>query len=41
MAKAKSSTENRKVVFGVRRKGKHAKTKGPKDSHSKKSRGQG
>jgi hypothetical protein len=41
MAKAKASNETKKVTFGVRRKGKHAKTSGPKDSHTKKSRGQG
>lgn len=41
MGKAKASNEAKKIVFGVRRKGKHAKTSGPKDSHTKKSRGQG
>jgi len=41
MAKAKSSSEAKKIVFGVRRKGKHAKTSGPKDKKTKRSRGQG
>ena len=41
MAKAKSSSENKKVVFGVRRNGKHKKRTGPKESPSKRSRGQG
>jgi hypothetical protein len=41
MAKAKSSSESKKISFGVRRKGKHAKTSGPKDRRTKKSRGQG
>jgi hypothetical protein len=41
MAKAKSSTEAKKISFGVRRKGKHAKTSGPKDKRTKKTRGQG
>jgi hypothetical protein len=41
MAKAKSSSEAKKISFGVRRKGKHAKTLGPKDKRTKKSRGQG
>lgn len=41
MAKAKSSSEAKKIVFGVRRKGKHAKTSGPKDKRTKKTRGQG
>lgn len=42
MAKAKGSTESKKVVFGVRRKGKHQKTFGPKSTPSKKKyRGQG
>jgi len=41
MAKQKPSSENKKVVFGVRRNGKHKKTDGPKESPSKKSRGQG
>jgi len=38
---AKANNESKKVTFGVRRKGKHAKTSGPKDCKSKKSRGQG
>ena len=41
MAKQKPSSENKKVVFGVRRNGKHKKTNGPKERPSKKSRGQG
>jgi hypothetical protein len=42
MAKAKGSAESKKIVFGVRRKGKHAKTSGPKASATKKKyRGQG
>jgi hypothetical protein len=36
MAKAKGSTESKKIVFGVRRKGKHAKTSSPKDKRTKK-----
>lgn len=31
----------KKVTFGVRRKGKHSKTSGPKDKPTKKNRGQG
>jgi len=38
---AKTNNEAKKVTFGVRRKGKHSKTSGPKDCKSKKSRGQG
>ncbi len=42
MAKSKPSSESKKIVFGVRRKGKHAKSAGPKDkSVKKKYRGQG
>jgi hypothetical protein len=42
MAKVKTSAESKKIVFGVRRKGKHQKTFGPKASPSKKKyRGQG
>ena len=41
MAKAKGSAESKKIVFGTRRKGKHAKTSGPKDKNTKKNRGQG
>lgn len=42
MAKAKGSTEARKVVFGVRRKGKHQKNFGLKSAPTKKKyRGQG
>ena len=36
MAKAKGSAESKKIVFGVRRKGKHSKTSGPKDKPLKK-----
>jgi hypothetical protein len=35
MAKQKPSSENKKVVFGVRRNGKHKKTTGPKDKKVK------
>jgi hypothetical protein len=38
---AKASNEAKKITFGVRRKGKHAKTLGPKDKKTKKNRGQG
>jgi hypothetical protein len=41
MAKAKGSSETKKITFGVRRKGKHSKTSGPKDKKNKQSRGQG
>jgi len=42
MAKVKGSAESKKIVFGVRRKGKHQKTFGPKAAPSKKKyRGQG
>lgn len=42
MAKAKGSSEAKKIVFGVRRKGKAAKSVGPKDkSVKKKYKGQG
>jgi len=41
MAKAKVSSEAKKITFGVRRKGKHAKTSGPKDKKTKRNRGQG
>jgi hypothetical protein len=42
MAKSKGSSESKKIIFGVRRKGKHAKSAGPKDkSVKKKYRGQG
>jgi hypothetical protein len=42
MAKTKGSAESKKIVFGVRRKGKHQKTFGPKAAPSKKKyRGQG
>jgi hypothetical protein len=39
--KTKSASESVKVTFGVRRKGKHSKSLGPKDSPSSKYRGQG
>jgi hypothetical protein len=38
---AKSTSELKKITFGVRRKGKAAKRKGPKDKHISKYRGQG
>ena len=42
MAKPKSSVESKKIVFGRRRKGKHAKSVGPKATPVKKKyRGQG
>jgi hypothetical protein len=41
MAKAKASGESRKLTFGKRKKGKAQKSKGPKDKHIKKYRGQG
>jgi hypothetical protein len=41
MAKTKASSESKKIVFGVRRKGKHQKTSGPKDKKTKKNVGQG
>jgi hypothetical protein len=42
MAKAKGSSESKKIVFGRRRNGKAAKSAGPKDkSVKKKYRGQG
>ena len=42
MAKgSKSSSESRKISFGVRRKGKHKKTSSPKDKPVSKYRGQG
>jgi hypothetical protein len=41
MAKQKVSSEAKKITFGVRRKGKHAKTSGPKDKRTKRTRGQG
>jgi hypothetical protein len=42
MAAKKTTTESKKIVFGVRRKGKHQKTFGPKAAPSKKKyRGQG
>ena len=42
MAAKKTTTESKKIVFGVRRKGKHQKTFGPKATPSKKKyRGQG
>jgi hypothetical protein len=41
MAKSKSSGESRKISFGKRKKGKAAKTRGPKDKAVSKYRGQG
>lgn len=43
MAKAKGSktAESRKVNFGKRKKGKHSKTRGPKEKAVSKYRGQG
>jgi hypothetical protein len=41
MAKAKAAGESRKLTFGKRKKGKAQKSKGPKDKHIKKYRGQG
>ncbi len=42
MAKSKPSSESKKIVFGVRRKGKHQKSFGPKATPIKKKyRGQG
>ncbi len=42
MAKAKGSSETKKIVFGRRRNGKAAKSVGPKATPSKKKyRGQG
>jgi hypothetical protein len=41
MAKAKGSSETKKVVFGTRRKGKAAKTVGPKSQKKKRYIGQG
>ena len=42
MAKAKGSSESKKIVFGRRRNGKAAKSAGPKDKAVKKKyRGQG
>lgn len=35
MAKASKTSDAKKVTFGVRRKGKHAKTSGPKDKKIK------
>lgn len=37
----KSTAELKKITFGVRRKGKARKTKGPKDKKVSKYRGQG
>ena len=38
---AKSSSEAKKITFGVRRKGHHAKRQGPKAKSVSKYRGQG
>jgi hypothetical protein len=37
----KSSAELKKITFGVRKKGKHRKNRGPKDKPVSKYRGQG
>ena len=42
MAAKKSTAESKKIIFGVRRKGKYKKTNGPKEAPQKKKyRGQG
>lgn len=42
MAKASKNVESKKIVFGVRRKGKYKKSNGPKEAPQKKKyRGQG
>lgn len=41
MAKVKSSSESKKVIFGTRRKGKHSKCAGPKSQKKKRYVGQG
>lgn len=41
MAKSKTKEKIGKVSFGVRRKGKFKKSKGPKDKHKKRYIGQG
>lgn len=41
MAKSKQKQDNVKVSFGVRRKGKSKKSRGPKDKHTKRYVGQG
>ena len=41
MAKSKASSESKKIVFGVRRKGKHQQTFGPKANKTHKNVGQG
>lgn len=38
---AKKSEKIGKVTFGVRKKGKHKKSRSPKEKHVKKYRGQG
>ena len=38
---AKTSSNEIKVIFGKRKKGKHSKSKGPKDKNVSKYRGQG
>lgn len=38
---AKSVNDSRKVIFGVRKKGKYKKSYGPKEQRPKKYRGQG
>ena len=42
MAKASKTAESKKIIFGVRRKGKYKKSNGPKEAPQKKKyRGQG
>jgi hypothetical protein len=41
MAKAKGSSDARKITFGKRKGGKASKSKGPKDKKVSKYRGQG
>lgn len=42
MAKASKTTDSKKIIFGVRRKGKYKKSNGPKEAPQKKKyRGQG
>ena len=38
---AKSTSSDRKITFGERRKGKAKKSRGPKEKHVKKYKGQG
>ena len=41
MKKSKTTSESRKVTFGVRRNGKHKKSRSPKDKPVKPYRSQG